>query len=39
MKTYQSEPDALARDAADTGLSLANASGYEGEFLTAARSC
>ena len=38
MKTYQSEPDASARDAAATGLSLADASGYyDGKFLFAAR--
>jgi len=34
MKTYQSEPDASARDAAETGLSLAEASGYEGKSLS-----
>jgi len=37
MKNYQSEPGASARDAADTGLSLVDASGYEGKFLSAAR--
>jgi len=38
MKTRQSEPDASARDAADTGLSLADAPGYEGKFLSAGAS-
>ena len=37
MKTCQSEPDASARDAADIGLSLADASGFEGRFLAADR--
>ena len=37
MKTYQSEPDASARDKPVSAASLADASGFVGKFLSAAR--
>ena len=37
MKSYQSEPDTSVRDKPVAAASLADASGYEGKFLSAAR--